>query len=1086
MANKPPILAWVIKPGYEPFSVDGEFMNSAFPLKPLKAALIALGMTTLIAGCSDVDYDKDSDVSTPAPQVPEPSPEPAPEPEPSPGIDTSNYPDYLSRKHSDEIFYFVMLDRFNNGDTSNDNGAEDGIAAGGYDPANANRYHGGDIQGLIDKLDYIQGMGATALWVTPVVTNLLNRGDIYGYHGYWGVDFMNVDPHLGSNDDFKALVDQAHARNMKVYLDIVLNHTGDIIKLPSTAYRDTSQAPYEPGFPEAHPEWATVKSPEWLNDTSNYNNRGNSTFSGESALLGDFNGNDDLDTSQQDVIDGWIDIYKHWIETYKVDGFRIDTVKHVDIELWQQFSPQILDFAKQQGIPNFSMFGEVAEAAPEETSYYTSTGQLPSALDFSIRGATRDVFSRGVGTSQLAGVFEADDLYNAAHTDARSITNFLDNHDQGRWGTFLKDDDASRTDDDLVARSVVSAAAITFSRGAPVFYYGFEQGFTGNGESDTQARQDMFANPNSPYKGNDIIASEQDPSEDNFNTTHPIYQELKVISDLYKAHPALRSGVHIQRYSSGQSGILAFSRVIPQERMEYLVVLNSDTIEKTQSIKTGTAGSEFAPVWPQDAVPLTADESGNVEVTLGGLDFAIYKASSAMPAPAAVSEVTLAGIEAEENEDGEVVTPVVRGRIELEASASGAEELTKAVFEISVDGGDYQVIGEDWVSPYRVYWDSTSLASSTGNISVRATMQNLEGSGATSEEMIAIVDNREIGSITLNYENGNNRDDIAVLFEDGGVLGPVPLVNNAATFVVNKPAQPFMVIYESRDVSNADVFSFDTPVWVTSDTFFAAATANGNTLNAELFINNNHQVANTNNFVGSGTPTTLPTAMDAPAPYGETELFVRGGMNGWDAVDGMEYIGNYTYKATLNIDGESEFKFADATWSEINLGRPATESGLTLGPNPGNLLFNSPQVATYDFYLFNIPTETRSYVFQHIVQQDAGDIGPLGVAMYLRGSMNGWDTSVPLNYDGDNHYSATAALSAQSYAFKFADENWTPATNFGFAPDATSMEINVGQAAGITTGEETQDINVTVSNEGDYVFTLDVTDPLAPTVEVSQ
>jgi glycosidase len=128
---------------------------------------------------------------------------------------------------------------------------------------------------VIDKLDYIQGMGVTALWLNPVI---MNQND---YHGYGGVDFLKVDPHFGTNDDYRELVQEAHARNMKVYMDIVVNHTADIIfyEEGSSNYRDTSLPPYTP---TTSPENANVKNPAFLNDLSNYNNRGSYTFAGES------------------------------------------------------------------------------------------------------------------------------------------------------------------------------------------------------------------------------------------------------------------------------------------------------------------------------------------------------------------------------------------------------------------------------------------------------------------------------------------------------------------------------------------------------------------------------------------------------------------------------------------------------------------------------------------------------------------------------------------------------------------------------------------------------------------------------------
>src|SRR2546422_1080532 len=153
---------------------------------------------------------------------------------------------FRDRPPQDEIIYFLLPDRFENGDASNDRG---GLSGGrlttGFDPTATGFYHGGDLRGLISRLDYIQGLGATAVWVAPVFRNKAVQGaagaESAGYHGYWITDFTRVDPHFGTNQDFRALVDAVHGRGMKLYLDIVVNHTADVI-----AYREcpTRTCPY--------------------------------------------------------------------------------------------------------------------------------------------------------------------------------------------------------------------------------------------------------------------------------------------------------------------------------------------------------------------------------------------------------------------------------------------------------------------------------------------------------------------------------------------------------------------------------------------------------------------------------------------------------------------------------------------------------------------------------------------------------------------------------------------------------------------------------------------------------------------------
>ena len=157
---------------------------------------------------------------------------------PIPAAQAAPAPDDPSAAHSlrgpvtDENFYFVMADRFSNGNTANDDGGlgPDPMVSG-FDPTKKGFYNGGDLNGLLDKIDYIQGLGTTSIWLTPSFKNKAVQPEdkSAGYHGYWVTDFTQIDPHLGTNDELKALIDEAHSRGMKVYFDIITNHTADVI-----------------------------------------------------------------------------------------------------------------------------------------------------------------------------------------------------------------------------------------------------------------------------------------------------------------------------------------------------------------------------------------------------------------------------------------------------------------------------------------------------------------------------------------------------------------------------------------------------------------------------------------------------------------------------------------------------------------------------------------------------------------------------------------------------------------------------------------------------------------------------------------
>ena len=185
---------------------------------------------------------------------------------------------------------------------------------------------------------------------------------------------------------------------------------------------------------------ATVKRPAWLNDTTLYHNRGDTNFIGENSLYGDFFGLDDLFTEQPRVVDGMVDIYNTWVRDMKIDGFRIDTMKHVNDEFWQKFSPTVLQYAKDQGKSDFFMFGEVADSTRPLTSHFTTHNDVQSILDFPFFEASRDFASRSRPTTGLRDLFQGDDWYTDADSNAYQLPTFLGNHDAGHVGMFLRDD----------------------------------------------------------------------------------------------------------------------------------------------------------------------------------------------------------------------------------------------------------------------------------------------------------------------------------------------------------------------------------------------------------------------------------------------------------------------------------------------------------------------------------------------------------------------------------------------------------------------------------------------------------------------
>jgi glycosidase len=570
--------------------------------------------------------------------------------------------DYRSRPPEDEIVYFVLPDRFENGNPANDQGGLRGDRlTTGFDPTHKGFYHGGDLAGLTARLDYIQGLGATAIWLGPIYKNKPVQGgpgeESAGYHGYWITDFTRVDPHFGTEAELRAFVDAAHARGMKVYLDIITNHTADVIQFRECrqgpcAYRSKADYPYSrrggltgpainagfegdgvrtpanfarlqdpnyaytPFVPDAE---ADIKVPAWLNDLRLYHNRGNSDFWGESSLHGDFVGLDDLMTENPRVVQGFIDIYGAWIEGYGVDGFRIDTARHVNPEFWQLFGPAMMNRARSRGIPNFHIFGEVAAEGVDvaQLARHTRQDKLPTVLDFGFAGAVQQTLARDAGTSVLARLYQDDVLYEGGPGMTIRLPTFTGNHDFGRLAWIIRDAKPSIGDEELLQRVKLANAMMFLLRGVPVVYYGDEQGFIGHG-IDQAARQDMFASRVASYNDQSLLGSRSTTAVANFDIQHPLYAQIAQLSKLRREHEALRRGRQLVRAHSRTPGLFAASRIDEQGR-EILVAFNTSTQSLVAQVEVDAATRGFSALHG----PCTAQVSapGSVQVKLLPLSY---------------------------------------------------------------------------------------------------------------------------------------------------------------------------------------------------------------------------------------------------------------------------------------------------------------------------------------------------------------------------------------------------------------------------------------------------------------------------------
>ena len=663
----------------------------------------------------------------------------------------------------DEVIYQVIIDRFNDGDVNNNYNV---------DTRSMSRYHGGDWQGLIDKLDYLQDLGITTVWISPVVKNIEEDAGFSSYHGYWTVDFLKHNVHFGDLATLRRLSDELHARGMKMIIDIVTNHVGQVffydVNMNGQANEWLSgrgdidkgaQRPeggelsrvteFDPDF-DAHgidaytsmglsgqapivffdmpninrtapgpqnidlnrngiidndiermgfsnPQWYHQRGRTFDYDTQlayDYNSRsfvftpvysasayaegkGNCKafvesnpilnrcrgtlgicgaeevngscevctapwtpctteneccslgklekpythrltnydgsagdyldgtarqyFQNDQTLLGDFPGGlKDVATERADVREAMIQVFSYWIDVTNCDGFRIDTLKHVEYSFWETFAPGIREHAAKRGKKNFLMFGEAFDGNDDLLAAYTTNeDSVDSVFLFSQKYAIDQAFKCAPGNSSPKcggaqngtntlygweqGVSRHEKFSNTPRRNGvidennqgvaprDLLVNFLDNHDVGR---YLYDRDDEKGVDSL--KNALSF--LLLQRGIPCIYYGTEQGFTGG--NDPGNREDMWSTDSSIFKKLTSLGySDIQP----FDQSNPIYKHIKTVLKLRKDNKVLsRGAVSDVRYAGAgdtPQSIYAFKRTY--EGTNAYIVVNT---HETQSV----------------------------------------------------------------------------------------------------------------------------------------------------------------------------------------------------------------------------------------------------------------------------------------------------------------------------------------------------------------------------------------------------------------------------------------------------------------------------------------------------------------------
>lgn len=450
-----------------------------------------------------------------------------------------------------QSIYQIFTDRFFDGDASNNN------ASGSYNAGSGTGVHGGDFKGIEQKLDYIKALGATAIWLSPIILN--GSGE---YHGYAGRDFYQVDPHWGGLASLQSLVNAAHAKGLLVIQDVVVNHGATLVNPTSSTFN--YPAGYALTYASASKQYAAPFNTNagFPNLTNLFHNYGSISDYGNATQveLGELSGLDDFRTELPYIRTNMAAVFNYWIQTAGFDGFRVDTVKHVEMGFWQDWCPRIHSFAATNGRPDFFMFGEVYDGSDTKCGSYTGTQgggpfKLDATLDFPLYFAANSVFATASGNTR-----QIEDHYNAlaANYDPAAqnqLVTFLDNHDLKR---FLNSANANGDTN----RLTVALVFLHTARGTPCIYQGTEQAF--NGGADPNNREDMFHG-----------AFEQGPSVgDNFNMTHPLFRLVARLNNFRRLYPALRTGVHSNLWSNaGGPGLFAYARRLGTQ--EVFVVFNT-------------------------------------------------------------------------------------------------------------------------------------------------------------------------------------------------------------------------------------------------------------------------------------------------------------------------------------------------------------------------------------------------------------------------------------------------------------------------------------------------------------------------------
>ncbi len=368
----------------------------------------------------------------PAPPVtPEPQMETPPASEPEPNTDPQEEAPLAGGASPAEAIYFILIDRFFNVQNSSKD-----IALN--DPAG---WHGGNLEGIRQKLPYLKKMGITKIWISPVFTAASQK--FFGnaaFHAYWTYDLSSIDAHFGTEADLKQLAAEAKNYGIAIILDFVVNHVG-----------------YGSPLVENKPAWfhPALTIEDW-NDPKQLTDR-------------QVHGLPDLDQNNPEVYNYILNAAEKWIQIPNIAGLRLDAVKHVETSFWQKFNLKL-----RSERPNLILLGEYFDGDPKKVDDIQKAGKFTHMFDFPLSFALRDVFCDHKSLANLASVVTNDRQYN----DANTMVTFLDNHDMPRFISICHQD----------KKAMSNALRVLLAwRGIPSLYYGTETPLAGDKEPDNRA-----------------------------------------------------------------------------------------------------------------------------------------------------------------------------------------------------------------------------------------------------------------------------------------------------------------------------------------------------------------------------------------------------------------------------------------------------------------------------------------------------------------------------------------------------------------------------------------------------------------------